>query len=72
MEGGTSSIGVGDGTINYISYANETQLDRIMALIDKELSEPYSIFTYRYFITLWPHLCFMVSADLLGGQNSPS
>ncbi|KAL3698974.1 hypothetical protein R1sor_016996 [Riccia sorocarpa] len=45
--------------ITYTSYRDETQLGPIMALIDKELSEPYSIFTYRYFITLWPHLCFM-------------
>ncbi|KAL2613718.1 hypothetical protein R1flu_025410 [Riccia fluitans] len=45
--------------VTYTSYRDETQLGPIMALIDKELSEPYSIFTYRYFITLWPHLCFM-------------
>ncbi|GAY59196.1 hypothetical protein CUMW_192750, partial [Citrus unshiu] len=25
----------------------------------KELSEPYSIFTYRYFVYLWPHLSFL-------------
>lgn len=31
-----------------------------MALIDAELSEPYSIFTYRYFINNWPRLCFLV------------
>lgn len=48
--------------IEYVSYKDETQLPDIMALIDQELSEPYSIFTYRYFITLWPDLCFMVSS----------
>jgi hypothetical protein len=31
-----------------------------MALIDAELSEPYSIFTYRYFINNWRRLCFLV------------
>ncbi|PRW59895.1 N-terminal acetyltransferase complex C component MAK3 [Chlorella sorokiniana] len=31
-----------------------------MRLIDNELSEPYSIFTYRYFLHSWPHLCFLV------------
>jgi hypothetical protein len=46
--------------IQYVSYKDETQLETIMSLIDQELSEPYSIFTYRYFITLWPDLCFMV------------
>jgi len=30
-----------------------------MTLIDNELSEPYSIFTYRYFLRQWPHLCHM-------------
>jgi hypothetical protein len=50
------------GRIEYVSYKDETQLPDIMALIDQELSEPYSIFTYRYFITLWPDLCFMVSS----------
>ncbi|EFN54431.1 hypothetical protein CHLNCDRAFT_14420, partial [Chlorella variabilis] len=32
----------------------------VMGLIDNELSEPYSIFTYRYFLHNWPHLCFLV------------
>ncbi|EDO48600.1 predicted protein [Nematostella vectensis] len=31
----------------------------IMALITKDLSEPYSIYTYRYFIHNWPNLCFL-------------
>ncbi|KAF9672990.1 hypothetical protein SADUNF_Sadunf11G0101800 [Salix dunnii] len=30
-----------------------------MNLVDQELSEPYSIFTYRYFVYLWPQLSFM-------------
>jgi N-alpha-acetyltransferase 30 len=30
-----------------------------MALIDNELSEPYSIFTYRYFLSQWPELSFI-------------
>lgn len=51
--------------IKYVSYQGEEQLPLIMGLIDHELSEPYSIFTYRYFITLWPHLCFMA----LHGDN---
>merc|ERR1712183_647739 len=31
----------------------------IVQLIEKDLSEPYSIFTYRYFINNWPMLCFL-------------
>ena len=37
----------------------ESQIDAIMTLVDKELSEPYSIFTYRYFINNWPKLCIL-------------
>ena len=47
--------------VEYIVYENELQMPCIMRLIQKDLSEPYSIYTYRYFIHNWPHLCFMVS-----------
>eukprot|EP00898_Chlorokybus_atmophyticus_P005923 jgi/Chlat1/6331/Chrsp44S05891 len=40
-------------------YENEGDLPVIMALVGRELSEPYSIFTYRYFIHNWPHLCWL-------------
>ena len=29
----------------------------MMEMIDKDLSEPYSIFTYRFFLVNWPNLC---------------
>ncbi len=32
----------------------------IMGLISKDLSEPYSVYTYRYFIHSFPHLCILV------------
>lgn len=31
----------------------------IMSLIDAELSEPYTVYTYRYFLNQWPQLCFL-------------
>ncbi|ESO02593.1 hypothetical protein HELRODRAFT_155844 [Helobdella robusta] len=34
-------------------------MPQIMDLITKDLSEPYSIYTYRYFIHNWPNLCFL-------------
>ena len=49
---------VSDG-ISYVRYENESQMPDIMRLITKDLSEPYSIYTYRYFIHNWPNLCFM-------------
>lgn len=46
--------------ITYVPYSSELQLPGIMSLIENDLSEPYSIYTYRYFINNWPNLCFMV------------
>lgn len=48
--------------IKYIQYKDETMMPLIMNLITKDLSEPYSIYTYRYFIHNWPYLCFLVKA----------
>ncbi|XP_073007173.1 N-alpha-acetyltransferase MAK3 isoform X1 [Typha latifolia] len=47
------------GEIEYVSYGGEHHLPLIMALVDDELSEPYSIFTYRYFVYLWPNITFL-------------
>lgn len=45
--------------IVYKVYESELQMPDIMRLIQKDLSEPYSIYTYRYFIHNWPKLCFL-------------
>ncbi|XP_041981527.1 N-alpha-acetyltransferase 30 [Aricia agestis] len=47
--------------IDIISYESELQMPEIMRLIQKDLSEPYSIYTYRYFIHNWPKLCFLAT-----------
>ncbi|KAI8854079.1 acyl-CoA N-acyltransferase [Chytridium lagenaria] len=31
-------------------------------LIEKDLSEPYTIYTYRYFLHSWPDLCYLAMA----------
>lgn len=49
--------------IDIISYESELQMPEIMRLIQKDLSEPYSIYTYRYFIHNWPKLCFLASHE---------
>jgi hypothetical protein len=43
------------------AFSSELQLPAIMQLIGADLSEPYSIYTYRYFIHAWPELSFLVS-----------
>ncbi|GJN92629.1 hypothetical protein Rhopal_005664-T1 [Rhodotorula paludigena] len=44
--------------ITYRAYEGEQDLDAIVSLVDDELSEPYNLYTYRYFLDEWPHLCF--------------
>lgn len=48
--------------IEYVQYSldKETEyLPQIRELISKDLSEPYSIYVYRYFLYQWAELCFM-------------
>lgn len=47
--------------IQYVNYQSEAQMPDIMQLIQKDLSEPYTVYTYRYFINNWGKLCFLVS-----------
>ncbi|NWS38532.1 NAA30 acetyltransferase, partial [Probosciger aterrimus] len=65
---GTDSQPEEDITIHYVQYESELQMPDIMRLITKDLSEPYSIYTYRYFIHNWPQLCFlaMVGEECVG------
>ena len=51
-------------------YEGEHQLQGIIDLISLDLSEPYSIFTYRYFINNWPQLCY-VAMQQQGEAGSP-
>ncbi|KAK6478857.1 N-alpha-acetyltransferase 30 isoform X2 [Huso huso] len=57
-----------EDAIRYVRYESELQMPDIMRLITKDLSEPYSIYTYRYFIHNWPQLCFlaMVREECVG------
>lgn len=58
MEGDGIQLDCKNG-IEYVVYESERQMPDIMRLITKDLSEPYSIYTYRYFIHNWPKLCFL-------------
>lgn len=59
METAPAPVAEDESEIEYVSYGGEHHLPEIMRLVDEELSEPYSIFTYRYFVYLWPNLCFL-------------
>lgn len=45
--------------IRYTKYRSELELPLINSLIEKELSEPYIVYTYRYFLNQWPDLCLL-------------
>ncbi|PWZ00654.1 acyl-CoA N-acyltransferase [Testicularia cyperi] len=49
-------------SIEMLTYSGEHQMDSIIELIEKELSEPYIVYTYRYFVNQWPNLCFLAYA----------
>ncbi|KAJ2813698.1 N-alpha-acetyltransferase 30 [Coemansia furcata] len=46
-------------SITYTTYKTEDDLIPAIALIERDLSEPYSIYTYRYFVHQWPDLCIL-------------
>ena len=49
--------------LRYVQYdsARETEyVAKMRTLISKDLSEPYSIYVYRYFLYQWGDLSFMV------------
>lgn len=56
-----------DALLQYICYGSSKEspyLPAIKQLISKDLSEPYSIYVYRYFLYQWGDLCFMVNQSL--------
>lgn len=40
-------------TITYRTYSGEHELPHIISLVQNELSEPYVVYTYRYFLHQW-------------------
>jgi hypothetical protein len=61
--------------LRYIQYEHALEkqyLPSIRALISKDLSEPYSIYVYRYFLYQWGDLCFMVFHSLSLHVSKPS
>ncbi|KAG8628969.1 hypothetical protein KVT40_002834 [Elsinoe batatas] len=54
--------GNNDTSLKYIQYSQELEtkyLTAIRTLISKDLSEPYSIYVYRYFLYQWGDLCYL-------------
>lgn len=64
----TDTTDIKPSNITYVNYQSEEQMPNIIKLIQKDLSEPYSIYTYRYFINNWSELCFLAyhQSDCIG------
>jgi len=54
--------------IKFVSYKDESQLEKVMQLVANDLSEPYSIFTYRYFLLRFPELCILAIPEEGDGE----
>lgn len=68
---------VAKDAIEFVTYESEHQLPLLQRLIDADLSEPYSVFTYRYFLNTWPHMCILamcgkVCVGTIVGKCDPS
>jgi peptide alpha-N-acetyltransferase len=53
--------------LQYVQYEPSQEahyLPAIRQLISKDLSEPYSIYVYRYFLYQWGDLCYMVNQPI--------
>lgn len=50
---------VNPSDIRYERYIDESQLQLMNQLIQQDLSEPYSIYTYRYFLHTYPNLSIL-------------
>jgi hypothetical protein len=53
--------------IKFVQYDVQKEakyLDPIRTLISKDLSEPYGIYVYRYFLYQWAQFCYMVPMHL--------
>ena len=56
--------------LQYDQSKEDVYLTAIRQLISKDLSEPYSIYVYRYFLYQWGHLCFLVCTPNLDSASS--
>ena len=60
MKNKEKQIFVDDNKYVYKKYQGEQTIDEIISIMSETLSEPYPIYTYRYFLNTFPDLCIMV------------
>lgn len=58
-----------DITYSQLDINNEQDFLALKQLISQDLSEPYSIYVYRFFLNQWPNLCYLAknsSQEVIG------
>lgn len=50
-------------TYHKLQFGDEEQFEAIKSIISEDLSEPYSIYVYRFFLSQWPELCLTAKLD---------
>lgn len=70
VQASVATVAEATEALEIVPYSGEAQLPDIQSLIDQDLSEPYSVFTYRYFLNQWPHLCYLAMVPSGRGSDS--
>ncbi|KAI9753584.1 MAG: N-alpha-acetyltransferase mak3 [Lichina confinis] len=66
MDQQRATASIAASKLRYVQYDSSKEaeyLSAIRQLISKDLSEPYSIYVYRYFLYQWGNLCFLALDD---------
>ncbi|PVU87258.1 hypothetical protein BB561_006411 [Smittium simulii] len=50
-------------TLEFVRFSEENHLQIAVKLIEDNLSEPYSLYTYRYFTSQWPQFFYLAKLD---------
>jgi peptide alpha-N-acetyltransferase len=55
-------------TYDKLEIGNEEEFNAVKRIISEDLSEPYSIYVYRFFLNQWPDLCHIarLNGELIG------
>ena len=56
-------------SLHYRSYASELDIGHILSLCSPSLSEPYSLYTYRYFVLNFGECCWFAFRRRGGGEG---
>lgn len=50
-------------TYHQLEPGNDEEFNAVKSIISDDLSEPYSIYVYRFFLNQWPELCYIARAN---------